>query len=137
MLRWIDVVKRANFGNPSVENKIVKTNDEWKAILSDEQYFITRESGTEQAHSAAMCGLFEPGIYVCICCKTPLFDSDVKYQSGTGWPSFTQPISENAIAYHKDKSDGKYRIEVTCNTCNAHLGHVFRWAKTKRIALLH
>ncbi len=73
-----------------------------------------------------MCGLFEPGLYACVCCDTLLFDASEKFESGTGWPSFTQPIKENAIAYHKDQSFGVIRIETTCNTCGAHLGHVFQ-----------
>ena len=74
---------------------------------------------------SAMCGLFEPGIYACLCCGTVLFDASEKFDSGTGWPSFTQPVSPNAIAYHVDNSYGMQRVETICNTCDAHLGHVF------------
>lgn len=70
--------------------------------------------------------IFEPGKYACICCDTKLFDAGEKYESGTGWPSFTQPIKENAVAYHKDASFGMVRIEALCNTCDSHLGHVFQ-----------
>ncbi len=72
-----------------------------------------------------MCSLFEPGLYACVCCDTLLFDSEEKFESGTGWPSFTQPFKNNAIAYHSDRSFGMHRVETTCNTCDAHLGHVF------------
>lgn len=125
-MKWIDVIKIANHGNPKPERRVEKTNEEWKKILTDEQYRITRLKGTERAHSSEMCTLFEPGVYVCICCKTPLFDSTTKFNSGTGWPSFSEPIKENAVAYFKDTSHGMYRVETTCNTCDAHLGHVFQ-----------
>jgi peptide-methionine (R)-S-oxide reductase len=72
-----------------------------------------------------MCSLFEPGLYACVCCDTLLFDSEVKFESGTGWPSFTEPVEEPAVAYHMDTSLGMRRVETTCNTCDAHLGHVF------------
>lgn len=125
-MKWIDVIKIANHSNPKPERRVEKTNEEWKKILTDEQYRITRLKGTERAHSSEMCTLFEPGVYVCICCKTPLFDSTTKFNSGTGWPSFSEPIKENAVAYFKDTSHGMYRVETTCNTCDAHLGHVFQ-----------
>ena len=126
MLQWIDILKYANNGNPSPDRRVEKSEEEWKQILSPEEYRITRQKGTERAHSSEMCNLFEPGEYACVCCQTPLFDSKEKYQSGTGWPSFTQPIEQNAIAYHKDRGFGMYRIETVCNTCDAHLGHVFQ-----------
>ena len=125
-LKWLDVLKYANNGNPTPDKKVEKTDAEWRAQLSPEEYRITREKGTERAHSSEMCSLFEPGIYACVCCDTELFDSAEKYESGTGWPSFTLPIKENVIAYHKDKGFGMYRIETVCNTCDAHLGHVFQ-----------
>ena len=86
---------------------------------------MTREKGTERPFSSPMCSLFEPGRYACVCCGTLLFDSEEKFESGTGWPSFVQPIEESAVAYHADRSHGMYRVETTCNTCGAHLGHVF------------
>lgn len=125
-LKWIDVLKFANNGNPVAERRVEKSDEEWKGILTAEQFRITRLKGTERAHSSDLCNLFEPGKYVCVCCDTPLFDSEEKFESGTGWPSFTQPVKENAIAYHKDKGFGMYRIETVCNTCDAHLGHVFQ-----------
>ena len=126
MLKWIDVLRFANNGNPIPDKRIEKTEEEWQAVLSPEEFRITRKKGTERAHSSEMCSLFEPGIYECICCGTPLFDSSEKFESGTGWPSFTQPLKENGVAYHKDRGFGMYRIETVCNTCDAHLGHVFQ-----------
>lgn len=126
MLNWISVLKFANNGNPVPDQKIVKTDEEWKSILAPEVLRITRQKGTERAHNSDMCSLFEPGRYACACCHTELFDSAEKFESGTGWPSFTQPIKENVIAYHKDKGFGMYRIETVCNVCDAHLGHVFQ-----------
>jgi len=126
MINWITVLKFANNGNPLPDQRIEKTAEEWKAILTPEQYNITRQKGTERAHSSEMCDLFEPGTYVCVCCEAALFDNDSKFSSKSGWPSFTQSIKENAIAYHKDRGFGMYRIETVCNTCDAHLGHVFQ-----------
>lgn len=126
MLRWIDILKFANNGNPVPDKRIEKTEKEWKEILTPEQFTITRLKGTERAHSSELCSYFEPGKYACVCCNTELFDAQEKFESGTGWPSFTQPIKENAVAYHKDVSYGMQRIEALCNTCDAHLGHVFQ-----------
>lgn len=126
MLKWLDVIKFTNKGNPEPDKKVIKTDAEWREVLSEEQFRITRLKGTERAHSSEMCTLFEPGKYECVCCATPLFDSGEKFDSGTGWPSFTQPIKENAVAYHKDTTYGMYRVETICNTCDAHLGHVFQ-----------
>lgn len=125
MLKWLDIIKFANNGTPAPDKKVEKTPEEWKAILTPEQFNITRLKGTERAFSSDLCSYFEPGKYACVCCGTELFDADTKFESGTGWPSFTQPITENAVGYHKDKSLGMYRIGATCNTCDAHLGHVF------------
>ena len=94
-------------------------------MLSDEQYAITRLKGTERPFSSAMCSRFEPGKYECVCCGTLLFDSATKFESGTGWPSFDQPIKENAVAYESDYTHGMARVEILFNTCDAHLGHVF------------
>lgn len=126
MLNWISVLKAANNGNPEPDRRVHKEVDEWKNILSSEVFRITRQKGTERAHSSDLCSSFEPGRYACACCKTELFDSKEKFESNSGWPSFTQPIKENAIAYHKDKGFGMYRIETVCNVCDAHLGHVFQ-----------
>jgi len=124
--QWIDILGFANNGNLAPDRRVEKTENEWKAILSPEQFRITRLKGTERAHSSDMCNLFEPGKYSCVCCDTPLFDSAEKFESGTGWPSFTQPVKENVVAYNKDRGFGMYRIETVCSTCDAHLGHVFQ-----------
>ena len=125
MLTWKDILTIAKNGNPAPDDKVVKTDAEWRAQLTAEQYSVTREAGTERAFSSPMCSLFEPGLYSCVCCDTLLFDASEKFESGTGWPSFTQPVKENAIAYHADVSFGMTRVETNCNTCGAHLGHVF------------
>lgn len=125
MLKWIDIVKFASTGNPTPDKRVEKSEIEWKALLSEEEFYVARQKGTERAHSSEMCSLFEPGKYACACCGTLLFDADEKFESGTGWPSFTQPAKDNAVAYHKDASYGMVRIEALCNTCDAHLGHVF------------
>ena len=125
MLNWNDLIKFTTHGNPTPPKRVEKTAAEWKAELTDEEFYVTRQKGTERAHSSELCSLFEPGKYACKCCKTPLFDSTTKFESGTGWPSFTQPIAVESVAYHKDVSFGMIRIECVCNVCDAHLGHTF------------
>ena len=125
MLTWKDVIHYAVNGNPVPERRVEKTEEEWRNQLSAEQFRITRKKGTEAPHSGALCSIYEAGKYACVCCDTPLFDSSIKFESGTGWPSFTQPIKKNAIKYEKDNAFGMVRVEVMCNTCDAHLGHVF------------
>jgi peptide-methionine (R)-S-oxide reductase len=124
-MNWNDVIKYANNGSPSPDQLIEKSDDEWRKQLTAEQFRVTRESGTEPPGSGAHCNSHEAGKYNCICCESPLFDSTIKFESGTGWPSFALPIKENAIKYHKDTSYGMTRVEALCNSCNAHLGHVF------------
>ena len=124
-MNWNDVLGYANHGNPEPPSRVEKTEVEWKAVLTAEQFRLTRLKGTERAFSSEACSLFEPGIYKCVCCKTELFDASSKFESGTGWPSFTQPIAENVIAHHMDKTYGMVRIETICNVCDAHLGHAF------------
>lgn len=126
MLKWIDVIKFATKGNLAPDRKVEKTDAEWRAQLSEEEYRVTRKKGTERAFSSEMCSLFEPGLYACVCCNTLLFDASEKFESGTGWPSFSQPVKENVIAYIEDRAFGIRRIETVCNTCDAHLGHVFQ-----------
>ncbi|MCM4150793.1 peptide-methionine (R)-S-oxide reductase [Arenibacter sp. N53] len=125
MLTWKDIINFSVKGNPQPDKRVEKTEEEWKQLLTPEQFRIARNKGTEAAHSGALCSTHDAGKYSCICCDTPLFDSTIKFNSGTGWPSFTQPIKDNAIKYHKDTSYGMVRVEVMCNTCDAHLGHVF------------
>ncbi len=125
MLNWNDLIKFATHGNPTPPKRVEKSDSEWKLELTDEEYYVTRQKGTERPHSSELCNLFEAGKYACKCCKTPLFDSTTKFESGTGWPSFTQPIAIENVAYTKDVSHGMIRIECVCNICDAHLGHVF------------
>ena len=125
MLTWKDVIGFAVNGNPKPDKRVEKTDDEWRTILTPDQYRITRKKETEAPGTGALCHIHDAGKYNCVCCNAPLFDSTIKFESGTGWPSFTQPIKENAIKYVKDSSFGMIRIEVLCNTCDAHLGHVF------------
>lgn len=125
MLTWNDIVIFVNRGNPSPDRRVQKTEVEWQQLLSPEQFRITRSKGTEAPNSGALCHAYDAGKYSCICCDNPLFDSTIKFDSGTGWPSFTTPIQKNAIKYEKDTSHGGVRVEIMCNVCDAHLGHVF------------
>lgn len=125
ILRWPDVLDIAGKGNPAPDRKVIRSEAEWRAQLSPEVYHVTREAGTERAFSSEMCSRFEPGIYACVCCGSVLFDAREKFESGTGWPSFTQPVSPEVIAYHIDDKFGMRRVETVCNVCDAHLGHVF------------
>ena len=125
MLNWNDVIRYTVNGNPDPDRRVERSESEWRAQLTPEQFRITRMKGTEAPHSGALCNLYEEGRYKCICCDNPLFDSTIKFGSGTGWPSFTQPIKPNAIKYEKDNSFGMIRVEIMCNNCDAHLGHVF------------
>lgn len=124
-LKWPDVLKLSKDGNLPPGRKVSKTDAEWRAQLTGEQYMVARRAGTERPFSSEMCSLFEPGIYACVCCDTVLFDASTKFESGTGWPSFTQPIQPEVVAYHLDNAYGMQRVETLCNTCDAHLGHVF------------
>ena len=105
--------------------KISKTNTEWKEELTDEQYNVCREKGTEPPFTGIYWNSKEKGTYNCSCCNVKLFSSDTKFDSGTGWPSFYKPINEDNIEYVKDYQFGMTRIEVNCKNCGAHLGHVF------------
>ena len=105
--------------------KVVKTENEWKQQLSPVAYNVTREDGTEMAFTGEYWNNHEQGIYRCVCCGTALFSSDTKFESGTGWPSFYQPIAEENVEQISDSTFGMRRTAVECTRCNAHLGHVF------------
>ncbi|MBT8397762.1 MAG: peptide-methionine (R)-S-oxide reductase MsrB [Gemmatimonadetes bacterium] len=105
--------------------KVRKTDAEWKASLNAEQYRVTRLKGTERAFTGEYWNSKEDGIYRCVCCNTPLFDSETKFESGCGWPSFTAPAAKELIREEQDFSFSMIRTEVVCDACDAHLGHVF------------
>ena len=105
--------------------KVVKSDAEWKAQLTSEQYRITRRAGTERAFTGEYWDEKTPGIYLCKCCDLELYDSETKFKSGTGWPSFYDEIGDN-VRTEEDRSYGMVRVEILCRRCDAHLGHVFR-----------
>ncbi len=105
--------------------KITKTDDEWQAQLSPEEYQVTRKAGTERAFASPLNDEKRKGVFHCVCCGEPLFASEAKYDSGSGWPSFFQPMNPDAIENHKDRKLFMTRVENRCAKCDAHLGHVF------------
>lgn len=127
------MAKINNLGKPDstnnngvkMDNKIVKTDEEWKKELSPDEYRILREKGTERAFTGKYWDHHELGTYICAACGTELFESDTKFDSGCGWPSYFEPIDKNNILYIEDKSHGMVRTEVICAKCDGHLGHVF------------
>ena len=108
-----------------MEEKIKKSEKEWQSLLDPETYYITREKGTERAFSGEYHNSKDNGVYSCVCCSQNLFDSDDKFDSGTGWPSYTKPATEEAVFTETDQTFGMTRTEVLCSKCDAHLGHVF------------
>jgi peptide-methionine (R)-S-oxide reductase len=102
-----------------------KTEEEWEGELTDEQFRVCRLKGTEAPFTGIYWDCHEEGVYRCVCCTAPLFSSETKFDSGSGWPSYGAPITEEAVHYHEDTSHGMRRVEVTCAKCGAHLGHVF------------
>ena len=115
----------ANVIKENNTSKVVKSEEEWQKQLSPEQYNVTRKAGTEAPFSGKYCKEKTPGTYVCACCGEPLFNSDTKFDSGTGWPSFWQPVGPDRVNEHSDSSHGMVRTEARCARCDAHLGHVF------------
>lgn len=105
--------------------KVTKTNEEWKKTLTPEQYYVTREKGTERPFTSPLNEIHEQGVFECVACGLPLYDSKAKFESGTGWPSFYEPIAPENVHEEVDKSLGAARTEVLCARCDAHLGHVF------------
>jgi len=120
-----------NCNSPAQQKKeqkvfpVTKSDVEWKAQLTEIQYYVLRQAGTERAFSSPLDKNYELGIYVCAACETPLFDSEYKFDSGTGWPSFDREI-KNSVAFSTDYDLGYARIEEHCATCGGHLGHVFK-----------
>jgi peptide-methionine (R)-S-oxide reductase len=105
--------------------KVIKTDEEWKKQLTPEQYAVARKKGTERAFTGRYYKEHEEGVYRCVCCGNPLFSSDTKFESGTGWPSFSAPIADENVKTETDNAYGMARTEVLCEKCDAHLGHVF------------
>ena len=116
-----------NASTSQVENKkdLPKSDAEWKKILTPEQYYVTRQKGTEPAFSGEYADCFKEGIYRCVCCGAPLFESGDKFHSGCGWPAFSKAANERNVAQSRDESHFMVRTEITCSHCGAHLGHVF------------
>lgn len=108
-----------------MSNKVQKTDKEWKSELTDEQYRVCRQKGTERAFAGEFCDSKDKGLYKCVCCGNDLFDSETKFDSGTGWPSFWKPVTPQNVKGKEDLSHGMNRIEAVCGDCGAHLGHVF------------
>ncbi len=114
-----------SYNMPSDSSKIIKSDAEWKKILSPEEYYVMREAGTERAYSGKYWDNHEKGVYYCKACDWPLFSSETKFESGTGWPSFYAPISKKSVIEKRDNSAGMVRTEIECARCEGHLGHVF------------
>jgi len=117
--------KKSETVTPSSITKVVKSEEEWKAILTPEQFRVARGHGTERAFTGKYWDNKEEGLYTCVACELPLFTSDTKFKSGTGWPSFYTPYSDDHVGEDRDSSYGMVRTEVHCNRCGSHLGHIF------------
>jgi peptide-methionine (R)-S-oxide reductase len=122
---WNQVLDWARRGNPPPPRRLELAEDDWRARLTPDQYRVLRQHGTERAFSSDLCSLFEPGRYACAGCGTLLFDATAKFESHSGWPSFTAPLADGLVAYREDLSHGMHRVETLCAVCDGHLGHVF------------
>lgn len=122
---WWEVNPTVEASNQPNEGQVIKSDAEWQRQLTAEEYRVTRKKGTERAFTGAYWNSKEPGVYRCVCCGQELFSSEAKFDSGTGWPSYWQPLRPENIALHEDRSWFARRTEVTCGRCAAHLGHVF------------
>ena len=120
-ITWSDVIRKCK---QKIIPEIQKGDEEWRTKLSEDEFRVTRMKGTEAPFSGQLCYSHEAGKYACRCCGEQLFDSTLKFESGTGWPSFTEPVAD-VIKYRKDSTHGMIRVEVMCSKCDAHLGHVF------------
>jgi len=112
-------------GEPVEVKKVVRSDEEWRRVLSDEQFRVARRKGTEAPFCGGLLDNKEPGTYLCVCCSLPLFSSRAKFESGSGWPSFYEPFAAENIVERQDRSHGMARTEILCARCDAHLGHVF------------
>lgn len=119
------MIRKVLYMSEKTVEKVTKTDQEWRDQLTPEQYHVTREAGTEQAFTGKYWKTKEPGTYHCVGCGTPLFTSEAKYDSGSGWPSFWAPVDPANVEEHVDRSHGMSRVEARCAHCGAHLGHVF------------
>ena len=120
-----DAATGQDTAQPSPSARLQRSETEWRTLLTPEQYHVLREKGTERAFTGALYNNHADGLYHCAACNAPLFKSDTKFESGSGWPSFFEPISPEAVQLHEDRSYGMRRVEATCATCGSHLGHVF------------
>ena len=129
MITWKHIINYTVSGNPIPKRRVEKT-DEVASYFNPEQFRITRLKGTERPFSGQLCSVFSEGTYSCICCGTPLFDATIKFDSSFRMAEFYSAFEEHAIKYHKDTSHGMVRVEVMCNTCDGHLGHVFQMGQS-------
>ena len=123
--QWTQKTQESKSGRSKGITKVTKTNEEWKKELTPEQYYVTREKGTELPFSSPLNEIHEEGVFQCVACGLPLYDSKAKFDSGTGWPSFYEPIAQENVSEEVDNSLWQTRTEVLCARCDAHLGHVF------------